>query len=148
MASGMFEAFAVEILDYFIGANAGSWTPTKADIHVAWTTGTASKSSIGSGEISESGYTLGGEDLNVTGNLSATSTGAGTAIITTNEDISWINGGGTAWGTIANLVLHRNGATGATAGTGLYFIDSLSITLPGNATLTIPSGNLSFQIGS
>lgn len=145
MASGMFEDFAEDILDHFIAGTAKS-ASTQADVRVAFTTGTASKTSIGAGEIVEGGYTAGGQALN-TGAALIANNDSGVAVITNDEALTWTETDTDApWTTITNIILHRGGAT-CSAANGLYYINGLSITLPASATLTIPAGNLKFQIG-
>lgn len=148
MASGMYEEMAKDVLDHFV-AGTSVTASTQADVRVALTTGTASKSSIGTDEIDETsdGYTDGGEAYNTGAALTAT-TDSGTAVIENDDPITWTNSNDTtAWEAITNIVLHKGGDT-CSAANGLFFISGLNIVLPASATLTIPAGNLKFQIGS
>jgi hypothetical protein len=58
-----------------------------------------------------------------------------------DAQIQW-TAGGSPWTTIVGVVVHRGGGTLA-AGTSMYFVDSLSLSVPASGTLTIAAGNLS-----
>lgn len=136
MASGKYQAYAEDMMNYTLDGGAFS-QPTAANVFIAWSTGSAPTSTTVPTELTGTGYTSGGSAV-----------GFGTAVtgdptVSDNDaQIQWTNGGAT-WTTITGAIIHYGGSTyPATVANCLYFIDSLSISVPGSATLTIAAGDL------
>lgn len=136
MATGKFRNYSEDILDHF-HRNVATTSPATADVRIAWTTTAPSSTATGT-ELTGTGYTAGG-----------TAIGAGAAVlgdptvISNSAQIQWTNGSGGTW-SIVGAVIHRGGVTLA-ATTAHYFLDSLTISVPDGATLTIAAGDLDIR---
>ena len=139
MASGKYQAYAEDLMNYTL--DGGSFAqPTAANVFIAWTTGAAPTSTTVATELTGTGYVSGGLAI-----------GTGVAvpgdptIIDNDSQIQWTNGGGT-WTTITGGLVHYGGTTfPVNVNNCLYFIDSLSISVPASATLTIAAGDLDIR---
>lgn len=135
MANGKYQAFCTDIFNHFLRGSAET-VATTADVRIALVTTTPSATATGT-ELSATNYTAGGIACGF-----GTSVEGNPTEVDNDAQIQWDNTGGSNWTTVVGAVVHRGGATLAVA-TAMYYIDSLSISVLADQTLTIAAGDLS-----
>lgn len=137
MASGKGNTRANAVLDWLLGGSDPT-RPTTGSIKIALTSTGTSASAVGT-EITGTGYTSGGYDVDFTAASSQSVTGP-----VTGGSITLTNSSGGDW-TIDGAMLHDNGTFPVSVNSVLYYINGLALVVGNGADLIIGANGITVQ---